>query len=43
MQKYNFVFIDDMVHNYLVYGDKHKEIIFVVLLYPSVQALVKIQ
>lgn len=32
-----------MLQYYLVYGDKHKEIWFIVLLYSLDQALIKIQ
>lgn len=43
MQNYNFVFVDDIFHNYLVYSVKHRESWFIVLLYSSVEVLGKIQ
>lgn len=43
MQNYNFVFVDDIFHNYLAYLVKHREIWFIVLLYSSVEVLGKVQ
>lgn len=35
MQKYNFVFVDDIFHNYLVYSDNHREIWYCFIIFFS--------